>query len=45
VSDELAILAGGDQYELAVEEIRQDVADAKARLRAAHPYFYDQEVE
>jgi hypothetical protein len=40
-TDSLAVLAGGDEHELAVEQIRADVAARSAKLRAEHPLFAD----
>lgn len=39
--NELALLAGGDESELAVQEIRQNVITARERLRRSHPFFYE----
>lgn len=41
-AEELALLASGDEYELAVIEIQNQVSDAKARLRAEFPHFYEE---
>lgn len=43
VSDELALLAGGDEYELATEQINQLALAAKRRLKKEHPFFYNEE--
>ena len=37
---DLAALAGGDESELMVAEIRSDVRAAWSRLREAHPWFF-----
>ncbi len=39
MSDELAVLAGGTDYELAKQEIDNNVKAAWRRLLEAHPLF------
>jgi hypothetical protein len=44
-AEDLARLAGGDEYELAVSEIRKMVADARRRTLDQHPLFHPQNQE
>lgn len=43
MSDELARLAGGDQHDLAVDQIERLVLAAEKRLEEQFPFFYDKE--
>lgn len=44
-SDEMSLMFGGTECELAVDEIRQLVLDARTRLLEAHPFFNDNNKE